>query len=60
MTTLSPRWATVLSRELLKKKDYVEPESIPEKAKEALNRALRDEVPLALAQLKGVIRSPVS
>jgi hypothetical protein len=57
MTTLYPRWTTILSRELLKKKDYIEPEGIADKARDALSRALREDVAAALTCLKDVIRS---
>jgi len=60
MTTLYPQWTTILSGDLLKKKDYSEPENIAEKAREALSRALREEVPRVLRCLKEVIRGPES
>jgi hypothetical protein len=56
MTTLYPQWTTILSGDLLKKKDYSEPENIAEKAREALSRALREDVPRVLRCLKEVIR----
>ena len=58
MTTLYPQWTTILSRDLLKKKDYGELENIAERATEALSRALREDVPKVLASLKEVIRAP--
>lgn len=58
MPTLYPRWTTILSRELLKKRDYNEPETILEKGREALSRALREEVPKALACLKETMGAP--
>jgi hypothetical protein len=58
MTTLYPQWTTILSRDLLKKKDYGELENIAEKAKETLARAIRDDVPRVLTRLKEVIRPP--
>jgi len=58
MPTLYPQWTTILSRDLMKKKDYSEPESIAEKAREAMSHALRDNMPKVLARLKEVIRGP--
>lgn len=58
MTTLYPQWTTILSRDLLKKNDYSEPEHIAEKATDALSRVLRENIPRVLADLKGVIRAP--
>jgi len=58
MPTLYPRWTTILSRELLKKRDYYEPERILEKAREALSRALREEAPKVLSCLKEIIEAP--
>ena len=57
VTSLYPRWSTIMSKDLLKKKDYLEPEIILEKGRESLRRAMSEEVPRALLRLKEVIRA---
>jgi hypothetical protein len=61
MGTLAPRYTTVLSKELLKKKDYGEQAGdqggVPDKAREALSRAFQHDVPEAVERLKEVFRA---
>jgi hypothetical protein len=52
---LYPRFTTILSRDLLKKKDYLEAEGLPEKVREVAQKVLREEVPRALQRLSAVV-----
>jgi len=54
MTTLAPRYTTVLSRELVKKKEYAEPETVAEKARHALRVAIAHDVAVAIKRLRDV------
>ena len=52
---LYPRFTTVMSRELVKKKDYGEQnESVPDKAREALRHAFEHEIPRIVERLQEV------
>jgi hypothetical protein len=53
---LYPRFTTILSRDLLKKKDYLEAEGLPEKVREAAQRVLREDVPKALQRLSAAVK----
>jgi len=57
MTTLAPRFTTILMRELVKKKDYESPESVPDKAREALSKAFQHDLPAVLKRLREVFSS---
>ena len=57
MTTLAPRFTTILMRELVKRKDYESPESVPDKAREALSKAFQHDLPAVLKRLREVFSS---
>jgi len=54
-TTLAPRYTTVLSRDLVKQKDYPSLEEDPEKASRELRSAFQHEIPRAVERLRGVL-----
>jgi len=58
MGTLAPRFTTMFSKELVKRKDYAAPETVPEKAREALRRAFEHDIPKVVERLQEVFKSP--
>ena len=55
MTTLAPRYTTILSKDLVKQKDYPSLEEDREKASRALRQAFDHEIPNAIERLQEVL-----
>ena len=54
MTVLSPRFATVLSKELVKKKEYADTEGVLDKARIAIRNAIETDVRRVVERLEDV------
>jgi hypothetical protein len=51
----SQKWTTVLSKLLLKKSDYLEPDQVSEKAAKAMKASFDNLIPRAMEKLDGII-----
>lgn len=58
MSTLAPRYTTVLSKELVKKRSYSDPQAVPNLARQALRAAFTDEIKKAVSRLEHVMSEP--
>lgn len=55
---LYPRFTTVMSRDLVKKQDYADPGTVPDKARQSLGHAFQSDIPKVVERLKEVFVVP--